>query len=136
MKLQVVRTARTLAIPRWAVAVAGLWLCLAAVATWASARVGLDAPLCSLRLLAHVPCPFCGTGRAGLCALQGHLLDAWRLNPLVVTVAAIAAVLLIGRLVLARRVQVDLTARERRAAWAAAAALLALNWLYVLVCVG
>ncbi len=136
MRLRLLPTRRLWPYPAWATAVVAVWFCLAAGATWLSARCGTRAALCPVRLVVGIPCPTCGTGRAGLCVLEGRLLDAWRLNPLVCTVGLGAALALLGRLAFRRQVTLDVSAREQRTLWWAGAVLLLLNWCYVVVCVG
>ncbi len=136
VRLRLVRTSRVWPLPGWATAVVMVWLGLAGVATWLSARGHAEAPLCPMRWVTGLPCPFCGTGRAGLCLLEGHPLEAWRLNPLVCTCALAAAVLLFARMAFRRGLRLERTPREGRALWLAALALLLLNWCYVLACVG
>jgi len=136
MRLRLVSITRAWPVSGWASAVVAAWFCLVGAATWLSARHASHVPLCPMRLVSGIPCPTCGSGRAGLCVLDGRVLDAWRLNPLVCTAGLAAALVLLGRLALRKQPVLDLSPRERRIAWAAGAILLALNWCYVVTFVG
>lgn len=92
-------------------------------------------PACPLRTLTGVPCPTCGSTRAGLALLHGDLPNALRLNPLA-TVAAVAF-LLGGALVpvwvgLVQRVP-DLPSRWPPGLRIAVLAAIVANWLWLLI---
>ena len=40
--------------------------------------------MCPFKLIFHIPCPGCGTTRATLLFLHGHIIDALTLNPNVI----------------------------------------------------
>jgi len=136
VRLRLFKTRCAWPFPVWATAVVAVWLGLAGVATWLSARSHAEPPLCPLRWATGLPCPFCGTGRAGVCLLEGRPLDAWRFNPLACTCALAAVVLLFARVVFRRGLRIERTPREGRILWLAALALLLLNWFYVIAYVG
>ena len=136
MRLRLVPMKGVWPLPAWGTALVMVWLSLAGAVTWLSARRGVEVSLCPLRGVTGLPCPFCGTGRAGLCVLEGRLLDAWRFNPLVCACALVATMLLLLRVALRRRLRIERTPREERALWLAALLLLFLNWCYVIACVG
>jgi hypothetical protein len=101
-----------------------------------SASAGRPAQLCLLKRLTGWPCPTCGFTRGTLAILQGHPVQGWLYNPLLFSALGLAGLVLIIRLLLGRSLQVELTARERIAAWLIAGILFAANWLYVIRCVG
>lgn len=91
-------------------------------------------PACPLRTLTGVPCPTCGSTRAGLSLAQGDPLGALHLNPLA-TLAGIGFVL--GGVVapawigLVRRVP-DLPSRWPVGLRVAALAAIVANWVWLL----
>lgn len=101
-------------------------------------RLGLPWPRCAFLALTGHPCLTCGATRAAIQFGQGHLLAAWRLNPLVSLAycgialfdfyALLALVLQAPRLRL-----VHFSAFEKKTARITIAALLAINWAYLLV---
>jgi hypothetical protein len=91
------------------------------------------ATTCMLRLTTGIPCPCCGGTRVVLHLADGEPGRAFLMNPGVFLALAVGSVLLLLRLVARRRVVIDLSSRGRRAAFAAALALLAANWAYVVV---
>jgi hypothetical protein len=81
--------------------------------------------LCLFRLTTGVPCPGCGTTRAGLALLGGHVGEALRQNPLtagLLTAAMLSAVVWRPRL----------PRRGRALAFAALGVLAAVNWAYLI----
>lgn len=122
--------------PDWpaAPAVCGvLWLSLMAVRVLVLGRPG---PGCWFHNVTRVACPTCGLTRGTLRLLDGHPLDAWAHNPLMFTLLGCLAGATVLRVLAGRRVRFELSGPERKAAWIAAAALLAANWIYVAVFVG
>ncbi len=51
---------------------------------WLSHTLDRSIPLCPLHRATGLYCPFCGGLRAVRLLLRGHLLDAFRMNPLFV----------------------------------------------------
>jgi hypothetical protein len=100
-------------------------------------RLGLPWPQCTfLRLTGH-PCLTCGATRAAIEFFHGHFLAALRWNPLAfVFFCGVAAFDIYATIVLltgAPRLRVALpTAVERRWIRMLIAAMLALNWIYLL----
>jgi hypothetical protein len=86
--------------------------------------------LCHFRRFTGMPCPTCGSTRAGMAAFEGRFADAIAFNPFMCAAAVVAlawAVMRFGfgrKLVLSRGVQVGF--------WSAAALLLAVNWGYLI----
>lgn len=98
-----------------------------------------DAPAlpCVFHLVTGLPCVTCGSTRALLALLAGHLWDALRWNPLACTGAFGAAIYVIyaATAVIARlpRITVHLGARDWRALRIATVAALACNWTFLLL---
>ena len=132
MQLSLARTSR---IPRWplgAVACGLAWLALAALVQWMG-RIGGSAPvLCPFKRMTALPCPTCGTTRAVLNLLAGDVAAAVACNPLTCLAAIALGVLLIAQVVTGRRLELNLTRRQRRWAWALAVAAGLANWAYVI----
>ena len=66
-----------------------------------------------------ITCPFCGGTRSARLTTQGHLVEAWRYNPLGILVVAVSAVVVVRAAfgAITRRwlnVAVELTPRTRR----------------------
>ncbi len=112
------------------------WLGAVALAEWLARRAGTHMSLCMFKRVTGYPCPSCGLTRGALQLLEGRIATAWAYNPLLFTVFAAAGVLLLVRLTFGRTVHVELSRRERKAAWVVVAGLFLLNWAYVIACVG
>jgi len=125
-------TGRLSGIPPWAVLLVLLWIALVLVATLLpqSASPGT---ICMFRRFTGVPCPTCGGTRAFLSVLDGRLLDAFLLNPLLMLFEILALVWLAAKLVLGRRLSLRLSPVERRVTWAALALVFFLNWAYLIL---
>ena len=136
MRLRLAPASRRLPWPWWATVIVVLWAGLAVAAGHLACWTGQEATLCPLKRFTGIPCPTCGTGRGGLCLLRGDLAGGWLHNPLVFSLAALAAVVLGIRLVLGRKPDLRLTRTERALAWTVAAALVLCNWAYVIRYVG
>jgi len=89
-------------------------------------------PLCLVRRLTTLPCPTCGTTRGVLAMLGGQMVRAWLYNPLVFTLAGLAALDTLGRAIFARRVELVLSPTARRWAWFLIFVLALGNWAYVI----
>lgn len=89
--------------------------------------------LCLFRRVTDLPCATCGGTRATLALLTGRILEAVRLNPLVmlgwIAVPSGGAWLMLRR----RRGAPPLAPSLERRLWIAAGILLALNWAYLLI---
>lgn len=130
-----VRIARTFRLPRWplaAVLAGGLWAALGLTAAGLAHLRGVSIDLCPFHQLTGLPCPTCGTTRATFALLSGHPVEAWRLNPFMVTAGLVCGSLLIVRLLAGRAVRLEMTRRQRTAAGIALLALFAANWAYLL----
>jgi ABC-type maltose transport system permease subunit len=126
------RTTRWPKIPWWAIAVVAVWLSLVAGAVQLSHQHGRVITLCPMKRLTGLPCPTCGSTRAGLAMLTGEPLQAWLWNPLVVSVGAVAAVVLLVRLATGCTLRLNFTRRDWRIATAALIIAVLANWAYVL----
>ena len=136
MNVRLVRDSRIPRWPSWAVALVLAWLALVGVAMWLSAWQGKTVRLCLFREATGLPCPTCGSGRGTLGLLRGDVQAPWRLNPLLASVATVAAALLAVRLVFGRTVRITLRRWEKRIVLILAATAFALNWVYLILYVG
>lgn len=93
-------------------------------------------PRCMLHTSFGIPCPTCGACRSMRLLVGGHPVNAWLMQPLVVTLAAIGVcycaysfIVVFGRL---PRIRLeDISRSEKRVMVILAAALLIANWLYL-----
>jgi hypothetical protein len=118
--------------PLWAVALVAAWLALVGAAVVLSRVEGRPVELCLFKKATGQPCPTCGVTRGVLALADGRGLDAWLHNPLMFTLAAVAAALLCVRLASARRLALEATAAQRRWLLVAGLLLVAANWAYLL----
>lgn len=92
--------------------------------------------VCPFRAVTGLPCPTCGTLRAASHLLRGEFAAAFEANPLTSVVMAVVAPILLalwmGNAAGGWAVRIHARPRERAAAWAIAAVVLASNWAYVL----
>jgi hypothetical protein len=86
--------------------------------------------------LTGLPCPTCGMTRGVLRMLHGEFIAGWLYNPLMFTLLAVFAADALGRLVLARKLELTLTRRQRRVAWIVFLATVLVNWAYLIRYVG
>ncbi len=136
MKIRVVKTRRRPPWPLWAVGVVFAWLALVGVLVILMRILEVDVRVCVFHRLTSWPCPSCGLTRGVLSILGGDLVAGWRFNPLMFTLLAIALADTLGRVALARKVELNLTRRQRRIAWAVFVALVLINWAYLICYVG
>ncbi len=136
MKIEVVPASRWPHWPWWAVVCVLVWAALGAGAVSLAGHTGQKIELCAFKHLTGLPCPTCGSTRGLRCLIEGRVGQAWRKNPLVFTALGVAAAALLFRAVCGRRVRLCLTRRQRKLAWAIAAAALLGNWAYVIAWVG
>lgn len=92
--------------------------------------------ICRFRALTGLPCPACGTGRAGLALLRGDPLAALAHNPLMVLLGLAALALLGARLLARRAPRLEGSPRALRLALLVAVGLLLTNWAWVLAGAG
>jgi hypothetical protein len=133
MHFAVIRTSRWPRIPRWVLAVVLVWLALLGLAVAVSHAHGTPAQLCWFKRATGLPCPTCGTTRALEALASGRLLDALAVNPLVMVLLSAMALVLAVRVMTRRALTVRLSAPLRRGALWAALAIVALNWVYLIV---
>jgi hypothetical protein len=136
MKIEVVYVGRRLPWPLWAVLLVLAWLALGATVLWLGIYTGRPAEICLFKRLTGLACPTCGFTRGALCLLRGQPGQAWLYNPLLFSALALFFTDAASRLLFGRTVRIHLTQAERRVAWSAAWVLLALNWIYVIFCIG
>jgi len=118
------------------------WLPVAAVGVYAAAAglvqhlVGAAMPpLCLFRLTTGIPCPGCGTTRAGLALLTGHFAEALRHNPLaacLLVLAALGAATWLLARAIGREWRPSLRGRARALGLIALAVAIGLNWAYLI----
>jgi len=125
-------TGRLSGIPPWAVLLVLLWIALVLVATLLPQSASMGT-ICMFRRFTGVPCPTCGGTRAFLSVLDGRLLDAFLLNPLLMLFEILALVWLAAKLVLGRRLSLRLSQLERRVTWAVLALVFFLHWAYLIL---
>lgn len=91
---------------------------------------------CLVRRYLGIPCPTCGTTRAFDWFAQGRLLDALRINPLAFALACLCVVGVLYFIAVPLRppkLQVTLTPRAGTVVRVGAVAIVAANWVYMLV---
>ncbi len=108
---------------------------LVAGAAWLA--LGLPWPICAFHALTGLPCVTCGATRATIQFFHGHFLAAWIFNPLILAgLCAIALFDVYAFAVVVMRAPrlrlADWTRLEKKTARVMIAALLALNWAYLL----
>ena len=136
MKIEMVKVSRRPPWPLWAVLVVLVWSALGLMLVWLSAHFHRPVQLCLIKHVTGVPCPTCGFTRGALSLLGGHLVQAWLYNPLLYSVLALFFAATTVRIVSARSLRINLTCKERSAAWILAGVLFLLNWAYVIFFVG
>ncbi len=90
-----------------------------------SARLFLNSGLawrCPFISLFHVPCPSCGSSRAFAALSEGHLIQAWSFNPLVMSAIPLGTLGFLLR---------DRLARYARWGWPVLSGAVILNWVYL-----
>ncbi len=122
--------------PLWAVAIVSAWLALVAGAVLLIRYTGTAVELCIFRRLTGLPCPTCGATRGVLELLAARPVSAWLHNPLLFTVLGLWMVLVGVRILTGRSPRLNLTRPQKALAWAAVAAAVAANWLYLILHVG
>lgn len=118
--------------PWWAVGIVLAWLALVIGAELLSRHYGTPIVVCPLKRFFGIPCPTCGSTRAGLAMLSGHPVRAWLWNPLMVTLGLVVAIVLAVRLATGYTLRLNLTRREKRIVGVAFLLALAGNWAYLL----
>jgi hypothetical protein len=68
--------------------------------------------------------------------MHGHIAQAWLYNPLLYSVLALFCAATAVRIISARGLRINLTGKERSAAWILAGVLFFANWVYVIFFVG
>jgi len=95
-------------------------------------------PKCMLHVSFGIPCPTCGACRSMRLLTSGHPLESWLMQPLLVTLAtgglaycAYSFAVLFRKLPRIRLT--DVSRNEKRGLLISAAALVLVNWLYLLL---
>jgi len=116
---------------------AWVWFAVAVAApllAWAWVGVGLGTPGCAFHRLTGIPCPTCGSSRAVVAALHGHLVEAFLWNPLVTTVIGLFEICGLAApfwFAMGGKVPILGPSLPRWVRWAILAALLA-NWAWLI----
>jgi hypothetical protein len=136
MSIEIIHVSRRPPWPLWAVLTVLVWSALGLSLVWLSAHFHRPVQLCLVKHLTGVPCPTCGFTRGALSLFGGHAARAWLYNPLLYSVLALFAAATAVRIFSARSLRVNLTDKERSAAWILAGVLFFVNWAYVIFFVG
>ncbi len=103
------RTSRWLRPSKWVIGIVGVWG-VTILATWVANRhLAEPIELCMVRRSTGHPCPTCGSTRLVLSLFQGNIVGAIQINPFVFAALVVGALLLLIRVVLARRLVVRWT---------------------------
>ena len=122
--------------PLWAVLIVLIWSAFGLVLVWLSAHFHRPVQLCLVKRLTGVECPTCGFTRGVVSLLHGHIAQAWLYNPLLYFALALFFTTTAVRIVSARSFRINLSNKERTAAWILAGVLFFANWIYVIFFVG
>ena len=136
MKIEMIHVSRRPSWPLWAILIVLVWSALGLMLVWLSVHFHRPAQLCLVKHLTGLPCPTCGFTRGALSLLGGHPAQAWLYNPLLYSVIALCFAVTAIRIISARSLRIDLTSKERSAAWILAGLLFFANWVYVIFFVG
>ena len=136
MNIEIINVSRRPPWPLWAILIVFVWSVLGLTLVWLSAHFHRPVQLCLIKHVTGVPCPTCGFTRGALSLLGGHLVQSWLYNPLLYSVLALFFAATTVRIVSARSLRINLTCKERSAAWILAGVLFLLNWAYVIFFVG
>ncbi|MBS3821935.1 MAG: DUF2752 domain-containing protein [Phycisphaerae bacterium] len=112
--------------------IVGVWLAMVIAVEILGRASGQHILLCPMKHLAGIPCPTCGSTRAGLAMLAGDPVRAWLWNPLVVSITAVACVVMGIRLATGWTLRLNFTQREWRIATALLILAVLANWTYLL----
>ncbi len=136
MKVALARTKRTWPWPVWATVIVGVWLALLAGLVCLQRFAHTNVTTCQFHRATGLPCPTCGLTRGVLALLHGDVLAAIGYNPLFMSILVMTAIWLIARLALGVTLRVQLTGREKVAAWVTLGVAIVVNWLYLIRYVG
>jgi len=135
LKLRLVRGAPPYRPPRSAAIAAAILAALGLAAALLPTIEGSPV-ICPFRAVTGLPCPTCGMVRTTHLIFQGRLREALAVNPFdaLFLVGAIPAALGLWAANRLRGIslRIELSRRERLAAWVTLAVLVAANWAYVL----
>lgn len=132
MRVEWARVPRRPGWPWWAVVFVALWSATVATGVYIERRTGQEITLCHFRRLTGQPCPTCGATRGAISLLRGEVAQAWAHNPLVFTLGALMAAMLLLKLGFRRALRVRLTGVERWLAWVAVLVAVGANWAYLI----
>jgi hypothetical protein len=136
MKVEIIHTSRRPPWPLWAVLLVLVWSSCGVALVWLSAHFHQPVQLCLFKRLTGIPCPTCGFTRGVISLLGGHITQAWLCNPLLYFVLALFLAATAVQVIWARSIRINLTGKERSAAWILGVLLFIANWIYVILFVG
>jgi hypothetical protein len=111
--------------------VVALWLAMIALAELVRPQ-GDQTSLCMFRNVTGVPCPTCGATRMVMAAAEGRFSDALAFNPALAFGLIVMTLWLIIRIGFRRAVVLSLPSGWRVALWITLAAIVMLDWGYVI----
>ena len=136
MSITIGRVSRRPEWPIWAVGAFVLWVALGVGTIWLAEATGHDVTLCAFKRLTGLACPTCGVTRSAGQAIQGNVVGAFLMQPLMVIVIG-AFLLLTGlRVAFGRRIHLEMAPVTRRACIGLFVAAAVANWVYVINVVG
>jgi hypothetical protein len=110
----------------------GVWVLVVAVSRLLTHVTGIDPDLCLFHRMTGYSCPTCGTTRGLLALAHGSWREGFLWNPITMAGAMLGSVAVLGRVVTARTLEFQFTAREKRIVLFLGLALLGLNWAWLL----
>ena len=132
MRLRIRSTSRFSGFALWPCAFAALWATGVLTVGLIERARGLSIPLCHWKRLTGLPCPTCGGTRMLFHMIEGRVLEAFLLNPLLFVAGASFVVWMVAKLVFARSVSLECSRAEQRCIVAALAVTFATNWAYLI----
>jgi len=136
MKIEMIQVSRRPPWPLWAVLIVLVWSVFGLALVWLSAHFHWPVQLCLVKRFTGVACPTCGFTRGAISLIHGHISRAWLYNPLLYSVLALFFAATAVRIISAHSLRINLTGKERSAAWTMAGVLFFVNWAYVIFFVG
>ncbi|HOH47480.1 MAG TPA: DUF2752 domain-containing protein, partial [Candidatus Cloacimonadota bacterium] len=91
------------------------------------------AGLCLFHKFTGVKCPGCGLSRAWVALLQGRILRALSLNPLMLIFSLLFTLHMVLPVLFRIQISYEISGREQRFILAIGLILLLLNWLYIVL---
>ena len=136
MRIRLIQCSRGWKGWRWPALLVVVWLGLGLTAMALSRHLERPVRLCWFKNVTGVACPTCGFTRGIFSLRHGHPIEAWLYNPLLFSFLVVLGAGACVRVVFRQGLEMRLTRRERILCWAIALVAFAVNWLYVIRCVG